>query len=163
SYQEARNQYLPTLVVGSGLGKTWGYPLSLEGSAPSIVNVTAQSALINPTLREFIREARTELESTAMQGKDQRDQAIQDTVLSYAELSKWEGLQAHLGEEYAAGLKMEQIVNHRVQEGVDSPQARTQARLNTARTYLRVSQAQGAIDILRNRLSQLTGLPAASI
>src|SRR5438034_11718309 len=57
SYHEARNQYLPTLVVGSGLGATWGYPLSLEGSAPSIVNVTAQSAVLNPSVRDFVRAA----------------------------------------------------------------------------------------------------------
>ncbi len=45
SYGEARDHYLPSLTVGSGLGATWGYPLSLEGSAPSIVNTTAQSIL----------------------------------------------------------------------------------------------------------------------
>src|SRR5262249_12148502 len=48
SYHEARNQYFPQFVVGSGLGATWGYPLSLEGSAPSIVNLTSQSAVLNP-------------------------------------------------------------------------------------------------------------------
>jgi outer membrane protein TolC len=58
---------------------------------------------------------------------------------------------------------MEQIVNQRIQEGVDSPLIRNQARLNGARVYLHISQAQGAIDVLRNRLSQLTGLPAAAI
>src|SRR4051794_13473140 len=55
SLQEARNQYKPQLSVGSGLGDSWGYPLSLEGSAPSLVNVTAQSALFNPALRDYIR------------------------------------------------------------------------------------------------------------
>jgi outer membrane protein TolC len=163
SYHEVRNQYLPTLAVGSGLGATWGYPLSLEGSAPSIVNTTAQSAVLNAALRDFVREARKEWEAATAQGKDQRDQVIQDTVLSYAELSKWEALLAHLSEEYSAALKMEQLVNKRIQEGVDSPQARTQARLNTARVYLHVAQAQGSIDVLRTRLSQWTGLPAASI
>jgi len=68
-----------------------------------------------------------------------------------------------LSEEYSAALKMEQLVNQRIQAGVDSPQARTQARLNTARVYLHISQAQGSIDVLRARLSQATGLPAASI
>ena len=163
SYREARNQYLPTLVVGSGLGYTQGYPLSLEGSAPSIVNTTAQSAVINAALRDFIREARTEWQATTVRSKDERDQLIQDAVLSYAELSKWESLVAQLSEEYSAALKMEQLVNERIQAGVDSPQARTQARLNTARVYLHISQAQGAIDVLRTRLSQLTGLPASSI
>jgi outer membrane protein TolC len=30
SLREARNQYLPQLMIGSGLGDTWGYPLSLK-------------------------------------------------------------------------------------------------------------------------------------
>jgi len=163
SYMELRNQYLPQLVVGSGLGATWGYPLSLEGSAPSIVNTTAQSALINPALQDFIRAARTDWQASTVQMKDKRDQVIQDTVLSYAELSKWETLIGHLSQEYNEALKMEQIVNERVQEGVDNPLARNQARLTTARVYLHISQAQGAIDVLRNRLAQLTGLAASSI
>ena len=163
SYREARNQYLPTLVVGSGLGYTQGFPLSLEGAAPSIVNTSAVSAVFNPALREFTREAHSEWEATTIRGKDERDQLIQDTALSYIELSKWEALVAKLSEEYSAALKMEQLVNQRIQAGVDSPQARTQARLNTARVYLHISQAQGSIDVLRARLSQATGLPAASI
>ena len=163
SYHEARNQYLPQLTVGSGLGDTVGYPLSLEGYAPSIVNINAQSALLNPALRDFVRAAKTEWQTSTLQAKDQREQVIQDTVLSYAELARWETLLTHLTQEYADALKAEQIVNQRVQEGVDSPVARTQARLTTAQVYFRLSQAQGAIDVLRSRLSSLTGLTASSI
>jgi outer membrane protein len=163
AYRESHNQYLPTVVVGSGLGATWGFPLSLEGSAPSILNTTAQSAVINPALREFVRQARTEWEASQVSSQDQREQVIEDTVLSYAELNKWESLLAHLSEEYSAALKMEQLVNERIQAGVDNPQARNQARLNTARVYFHVTQAQGSIDVLRSQLSHWTGLPAAAI
>ncbi|HTA24427.1 MAG TPA: TolC family protein [Terriglobales bacterium] len=163
SYNEARDHYLPSVTVGSGLGATWGYPLSLEGSAPSIVNTTAQASLINPALREFVREARTEWQASTIHSKDQRDQIIMETVLNYVELSKWQGLAAHLTEDYAAALKMEEVVNQRIKEGVDTPQARDQVHLNAARVYLHISQAQGAIDVLRSRLSHVTGLPASSI
>jgi outer membrane protein TolC len=163
AYHEVRNQYLPQLSVGSGLGKSYGYPLSLEGSAPSIVNTTAQSALFNPALRDFVRAAKTEWQETTVQTKDQRNQVIQDTVLSYAELSKWETLMSHLSHDYEDALKMEQVVNQRVTAGVDNPLNRNQARLNAARVYFHISQAQGAIDVLRNRLSQLTGLRATAI
>lgn len=163
SYNEARAHYLPSMTVGSGLGATWGYPLSLEGSAPSIVNTTAQASLINPALREFVREARTEWQASTIHSKDQRDQIIMETVLNYVELSKWQGLAAHLTEDYAAALKMEEVVNQRIKEGVDTPQARDQVHLNAARVYLHISQAQGAIDVLRSRLSHVTGLPASSI
>ncbi|MGA9040705.1 MAG: TolC family protein [Terriglobales bacterium] len=163
SYLEARDQYLPQAVIGSGLGKTWGYPLSLEGSAPSIVNLATQSALVNPALRDYVRAAKTEWQASAALSKDQRNQVIQETVLTYAELAKWEGLLAHLADEQARGVKMEGIVNQRIQAGVDNPLLRTQAKLTTARARLQMSQARGAIDVLRNRLSQLTGLSADTI
>ena len=163
SYHEARNQYLPQIVIGSGLGASWGFPLTLEGSAPSIINVNAQSALINPALRDFVRAAKTEWKASGMQTKDQRNQVIQDAVLSYAELSKWEALLSHLREEQGDAIKAEQVVNERIQEGIDSSLARNKARLNTARVRMRVAEAQGAVDVLRNRLSQMTGIPAGSI
>lgn len=162
-YRETVDQYIPQVTVGSGLGQTWGYPLSLEGSAPSLVNSTAQSAVFNLALREFVRAARVEWQETAIQGKDQRDQVVQDTVLSYMELAKWESLQAHLSQDYDHALKVEQIVNQRIQEGVDNPLARNEARLTTARVYLHISQAQGSVDVLRNRLAHLTGLAPDAI
>ena len=163
SYREARNQFMPQFIIGSGLGKSWGFPLSLEGSAPAIVNLNSQSALLNPALRDFIRAAKTEAAAASSRTKDQRNEVIQDTVLSYAELSKWEALLKHLGQEHENALTMEQIVDERIQEGVDKPLARNQAKLITARVRLRMAEAQGAMDVLRNRLSHLTGLPAASI
>ena len=60
AYRESRNNYVPQLVIGSGLGKSWGFPLTLEGSAPSIFNVNAQSALFNPGLQAFVHAAKSE-------------------------------------------------------------------------------------------------------
>ncbi len=163
SYREARNQYIPQFILGSGLGKSWGYPLSLEGSAPSIVNLNSQSAVFNPSLRDFVRAAKTDWNAATLQSKDQRNQVIQDTVLSYAELSKWEALVGHLQEEHAAALQTEQQVSERIEEGIDSPIMQNKAHLSTARLRLRLAEAQGAIDVIRNRLSHLTGLPAGGI
>jgi outer membrane protein TolC len=163
SLREAHNQYVPQLMVGSGLGETWGYPLSLEGSAPSLVNVTAQSALLNPALRDFVTAARSEYKATQEASKDRRNQIIQDTVLTYLELVKWEQLIDRVREQHEDAARMEQVVEQRIQAGVDSPQSRNQARLMTARATLHLAQAQGAIDVLEIKLSQLTGLPASAV
>jgi len=163
AYREARNNYIPLLVVGSGLGASYGFPLSLEGAAPSIINLNTQSALINPALRDFVRAAHSEATATGTQNKDQRNQVIQDTVLSYAELDKWSKRLEKLHQEEGDALKAEQAVADRVAEGVDNPLERNKAKLTTARVRLRIAEAQGAADVLRNRLAQLTGLPAASI
>jgi outer membrane protein len=163
SYREARSQYIPQFIVGSGLGKSWGYPLSLEGSAPSIVNFNSQSTLYNPAVREFVRAARTDWSAATLQSKDQRNQVIQDTVLSYAELSKWETMLGHLQEEHEAAIQTEQLVSQRIKEGVDSPAMQNKAHLVSARLRLRLAETRGAIDVIRNRLAHLTGLPAATI
>jgi outer membrane protein TolC len=163
AYRESRDTYIPQFTVGSGLGKSWGFPLSLEGSAPSVFNVTGQSALFNPALKEFTRAARTEWQASTTQSKDQRNQVIQDTVLSYAELNKWELRIRQLREDEAASSKLEQAVADRVREGVDSPLEQTKARLAAARVRLRVAEANGAADVLRQHLAKVTGLPASGI
>jgi outer membrane protein len=50
-----------------------------------------------------------------------------------------------------------------VEAGVDSQQAGKEARLATARAHLRMTQAEGAVDVLRTNLSQLTGVPVNSL
>jgi outer membrane protein len=163
SYRETRDAFIPQLLIGSGLGDSWGYPLSLEGSAPSLVNLSAQSALFNPALRSGLRAARTEYEATRVGGKDRRDQIIQDTALAYLELLKWQQLMDNLQKQQDDAANIEQIVAQRIQQGIDTPQQGIEARLATARAKLRLSQAQGAMDELRATLSELTGLPAGSI
>ena len=58
---------------------------------------------------------------------------------------------------------METAVANRVKEGIDSEMDGSKARLSVARVRLRLAQASGAADVLRDHLSRLTGLPAASI
>lgn len=88
---------------------------------------------------------------------------IQDTVLTYTELSRWEGVLDTLRRNEEDARKMEELVGQRIQAGVDSNIEQSKAKLGTARARLRVAQAKGAIDVLRDHLAQLTGLPAPSI
>jgi len=163
SYREMRNNYIPQLTVGSGLGATWGYPLSLEGSAPSLVNVTGQSAILNPQLRDAIRAARREYLATQYNSRDRRSQIIQDTTLAFLELAKWERNVDGMRQQHQDTLRMEQVAQQRVDAGVDRPQMRTEAKLAVARANLHVLQAENSVQSLRMLLSQLTGLAAASI
>jgi outer membrane protein TolC len=163
SYRESRNQYLPQVTIGSGLGDSWGYPLTLEGVAPSLVNATAQSPLFNPGLRDYIRAARSDYKAAGFTSKDQRNQIIQDTVLIYLELMTWEQLLAHLQEQQNDALRSQEIIEQRVQAGIDHPQLLTRAKLAAARAKLHLAQADGAMHELRMALSQMTGLQANSI
>lgn len=162
-YRELRNSYIPQLFTGAGLGYSYGFPLGLAGSAPSLFNLNAQSALMNASLKNQVKAAKAESAAASLKNQDQRNQIIQDTVLSYAELAKWEQRLTHLQETEAEAGKMQTAVERRVREGIDSELDGTRARLSAARVHLRVTEAQGAAEVLRERLSKLTGLPAATI
>ena len=163
SYRELRDNYIPQVSTGAGLGFSYGFPLALEGSAPSLFNINTQSALLNSSLRDFIRAAKADSAVASLKSKDQRDQTIQDAAQSYAELAKWEQRLAKLQETEAEANKLQTAVEERVKEGIDSELDQTKARLSAARVRLRIAEAQGSADVVREHLSKLTGLPAASI
>jgi len=162
--RDLRNSYIPQITLGAGLGPpSYGFPLSIEGQPPSLLNINAQSAVLNFSLRELLRAAKVETTVASLRTKDERNQIIQDAALSYAELAKWEQRLERLQQTQADANKMEAAVAQRVKEGVDSEIDSTKARLSAARVRLRTAEAQGAADVLREHLSKLTGLPAGSI
>src|SRR6202790_4288009 len=163
SYRELRNNYLPTIFVGSGLGWSYGYPLSIGGSPPALANAVAQSTVFNPAQRQFLHAAKIEWHASEFQDKDQRNAVIQDVALTYAELAKWETRLQRLQQDEAQAQQMEQAVAERLHEGVDSAVDLNKAKLTAARVRLHRAEARGNADVLRRHLSTLTGLPVASI
>lgn len=163
SYRELRNNYIPQLIAGSGLGYTYGYPLSIEGSPPALFDIVAQSAIFNPAQRQFLGAARIDWHASELQDKNQRNATIQDVVLTYAELGKWEARIVRLQQDEAEAQKMEQAVSERLQQGVDSAVDLNKAKLAAARVRLHRAEARGNDDVLRRHLSTLTGLPVSAI
>ena len=163
AYRELRNNFIPQLTAGAGLGWSYGFPLSLEGAAPSLFNLTAQSPIYHFELHDFLGAARAETAAATLRKKDQRNQIIQDTVLTYAQLQKWEKRLSRLKETETDSGKMQAAVDERVKAGVDSAIEGTKARLSSARVRLRIAEAEGAVDVLREHLSKLTAIPAAEI
>lgn len=162
-YRELKDSFIPQVTVGAGLGWSYGFPLSLEGAAPSLFNVTAQSPLWHFELHDFLGAARAENAAASLKKKDARNQVIQDTALSYAELQKWEQRLLRLRASEAEEKKFQAAVSDRAKEGIDSELDETKSRLAVARVHLRVAEAEGAADVLREHLSKLTGLAAATI
>jgi outer membrane protein TolC len=163
SFREARNSYVPQVILGSGLGWTYGYPLSIGGSAPALLNAVAQSTVFNPSQRQFVNAAKMEWFAAELQDKDQRSAVIQDVALTYAELVKWESRLERLQQEDIEAKQMQQAVSERLQAGVDSMVDLNKAKLTAARVRLHRAEARGASDVLRRHLSTLTGLPVSSI
>src|SRR5262249_42790443 len=160
---QTRDAYLPQMVLGSGLGGSYGFPLSLEGAAPSIFNVNFQGALLNGAQRSYMKAARSDVAATTAQNADRRNDVIMETAVDYIQLDLLESSLTIQREQEQSAAKFQDIVNQRVEAGVDSQVEVTRAKLAGARTKLDIAQTQAAADQLRLRLSQLTGLPANAI
>jgi len=160
---QSRDVFLPQMVLGSGLGGSYGFPLSLEGAAPSSFNVNFQGALLNAAQRANLKAARSDVEATAAQNADRRNEVLMETAVDYVQLDLLASSLSLQREQQDAAQKFLDIVSQRVQAGLDSPVETTRAKLVAARTRLDIAQTHAAADQLRSRLSQLTGLPAASI
>jgi outer membrane protein len=160
---EARNPFLPSMTIGAALGYSNGFPLSLEGSAPSLFNVNIQGMLFNTAQHDYIKAARNDAEATAAQNAERRNDVIMESALDYIQLDLLDSSLAVQKEQQEAAAKFQDVANQRVQAGLDSPVELKRAKLAVARTRLDIARTRAAADALRLRLSQLTGLPANTI
>lgn len=71
----ARDPFVPKIIVGSGLAYSSGFPMSIEGSAPSIVEARAIASIFNRPQRLLIDRSR-ELERSAQLGTEERREAV---------------------------------------------------------------------------------------
>ena len=56
---ESRDAYVPSFVIGSGLGYSYGFPVG----QPSVYNVTSQSLLLGFSQPDYIRSAKSALKA----------------------------------------------------------------------------------------------------
>src|SRR5258708_170941 len=80
---QTRDLFLPQMTAGSRLGSSQGFPLSLEGAAPSVFNVNIQEFLFNAAQRDYIRAAKSASDATVAQNADRRNDVIMETALAY--------------------------------------------------------------------------------
>jgi outer membrane protein TolC len=162
-YREANAAFIPQVILGSGVGYAYGFPLSLEGLAPTVFNITGQWDLWNPAQREFIRAAEAEWSASGARLRDTHDKVLLDVIATYCELNQWERKLPILYAERKVTRDIQSTARERVKEGVDAPLEETKAKLKAAQSNLRLVRAEGSADILRRHLSDLTGIPAQSI
>lgn len=160
---EARRMYIPQVTLGSGLGYSYGIPASIEGNAPAIFNVTTQQFLLNFAQHDAIRAAEREVKAARQDVVDKSNVVALDAASAYIELDNWLKRITSLSQQQKDAERGKVISQQRLQAGIDSPLDVKRAELAAARVELRMAEAQGSIDILREHLSRLTGLSAASI
>src|SRR6185437_8474025 len=78
-----KNIYIPSVVVGGGLGSAYGITLGV----PTIFTVSAQSLIYSPQQISYVRSARLNVKAARYALADARDQAAEDAANNYFALN----------------------------------------------------------------------------
>lgn len=156
---ESKDIYLPSFVVGSSVGYSYGFPIG----QPSIVNVSSQSLIFSFSQLDYIRSARAALQSAQLALADARQQVILDASLDYVQLDADRRRIDALDEQNAAASRIALIEQQRLDAGLGTREDLLKARLTGAQLRLKRLHIQDDIDETRQRLAHLTGLPADTL
>ncbi len=155
---ESKDVYLPSFVVGSSLGYSYGFPVG----QPSVYSVTSQSLIYSFSQPDYVRAAREALKSAQLSLKDNEEQVALDTALAYIQLDSDTRLLAALEQEKEFAEKLVTIERERMQAGVDGRMEVTKAELTAAQVDAKRLHLEGDASQLRQQLGHLTGLPPSS-
>jgi outer membrane protein TolC len=163
TYLAAKDTYLPSVLFGSGIGYSFGIPLTIVGTAPAIFNVTTQQTLYDPSVRSAVEAAKVDWKASDLDMIDKKNAIILDTAVIYTSLDHVSSKMKILRDAYTAAQRAQFISSERLKEGVDSELDVKKSQLSAARIQLALVQAESDADVLRNQLSKLTGFPAGMI
>src|ERR1041385_61433 len=132
----ARDPFLPHITVGSGLAYTNGFPMSIEGSAPSIVQARASQYLFNRPQNYAIAQAKENVRGAGFDVANKREEVAYRTASLYLDAER----SARIGElarkETESLQKVLETVQAQVREGRALPLADKQAAFTVARNRL---------------------------
>jgi len=162
-YKVEHYAYYPKVYFGTGLGYSFGQPISVAGQAPSIFNVSHTQTIFNLATKSVIKAAQIDTRAAEIDYKNQADQVMLDTALIYLELDSTQRRLAAAHEEKEAASRALFIAQQRQLEGVGSAVESTRAELDEARVELRIATLVSNLETLRARLGTAIGQPATQV
>ncbi len=157
--KETRSFNQPQIVTGTGLAYNNGFPLSIEGAAPSIFQIGITQSIFSKKNRNLILEAEAGSKASQLEPAAARNELAAKTALIYYEFHQLGKLKSLWSDRLAAAAKDQQIAESQLEAGKVKPLDVTLAGTATAfarqQLLVTVEQAKMAEVELRD----LTGLP----
>ncbi|MBL8212335.1 MAG: TolC family protein [Bryobacterales bacterium] len=138
----AKDPFRPKVFVGSGLAYTTGFPMSIEGSAPSVLQARAVSSVINRPFTHQIAQVQEQARTAAIDTEIKRDQVVLETAELFYEAARWAQTADAIRPQIAALERGAETVRFRVKEGRELEIEARRADLAVARTRHRLAQIE---------------------
>ena len=157
--RETRSLNRPQVYTGTGLAYNNGYPLSMEGAAPSIFQVSGSQAIFSKKNSNLIREAEESGKASRFGADSVRNELASRTALAYYQLYKSRQQIQIASDREAETIKEQEQVETLSAAGRVLHVEVTVAHnaVISARNQLRKAQEQA--NLAEMELRELTGLP----
>ena len=129
-----KDPFTPRLSVGSGLAYTNGFPMSIDGAAPSIIQARASQYLFNRQQSYEVAKTREQARTAGITANEKRNEVAFRTASLYLDAERAARAAEVTRQELASLQKVLDTVQSRVQEGRELAIESKRAELNLART-----------------------------
>ncbi len=156
----AQDPFRPKLFAGSGAAKVWGYPSSIEGAAPSIIQARTDMALFNRPKSYELARVREVARGAGIATQSKNDEVVYQVASQYLDTQQMARGAASLQLEIQSLEQASAAVELRVEEGREIPLESKRVAVDLARARQRYEAVQEDLDYSRAALAVVLGYPA---
>jgi outer membrane protein len=163
SVQYAASPFVPRVDVGSGAAYTNGFPLSIDGSAPAVVQARASEYLFNKPQRYAIQQAKESARGAGFASGEKSDEIAFRVTSLYIDLDRAARLADSAGKQVESLGKVLQAIQARVEEGRELAIAAQEANVNLLRARQRLMSLESDRDYAGHSLASTLGYSAGDV
>ena len=156
----AKAPFSPSIGAGSGMAYANGFPMSIDGAAPSIIQARARQFLFNRQQSYVVASARETARGAGIGTSAKRDEIAFRTASMFLDAQRAARLAELAGKQAESLQKIEQATEARVAEGRALAIESKQAALSVARGRQRVEQLASDQDAAERSLAVVLGFSA---
>lgn len=153
----ARDPFIPKVYVGSGLAYTYGFPMSIDGSAPSIVQARGVASIYDKTKSLKLAEERENVRTAKVTVEGRREEVAERVALAYLEADRAARLARVAGKQVDALTQVLESIKAKVSEGRAIRLDEMRADLERERSRERARLLEGDARFAQTQLSLLVG------
>jgi outer membrane protein len=157
----AKDPFVPKVYAGSGLAKPWGYPLSIDGAAPSIIQTRTDMALFNRPKTYELARVREVARGAEIDTASKADSVAYQTATMFLDAQELARSKQSLQLEVENLQRVSAAVSAQVQEGRQLPIENKRVAVDLARASERLLNLSDDLDYAEASLAVVLGYPAA--
>ena len=153
----ARDPFIPKVYAGSGLASSYGFPMSIEGSAPSVVQARAVSSVYNRSKTYALAQSKEQARGMGFVTQARGEDSVLRTIELWLDAEHAARSAEAAAAQVEAARKLEVIARNRVEGGAELPIEVRKAVLETAKAAQRAQSFQADRELLEATLASVLG------